>query len=159
MKDSLEAVTKTEQAVQGALIGAQYSSYAMLGVYAALNKCTTGQALSIVKKWAELLPKLITKYHDGYRAENLYGEDINMKKLFYSKDWLDVSGYWDSPINSGDDVILFGPSPIAIDEYKTSYTTIAFSAILSCMATLLAVSYYIRSTKAVQRHDYITINL
>jgi len=39
-----------------------------------------------------------------------------MQKIFYPKFWLDVTGFWDSKINTGPDVILFASR----DQYITS---------------------------------------
>lgn len=52
---------------------------------------------------------LTIRYHDGYRAENLGGAEISMKKLFYPKWWLDLTGYFKNTITSGPGVILFAP--------------------------------------------------
>ena len=38
-----------------------------------------------------------------------------MQKLFYPKFWLDATGFWDSKINTGPDVILFASR----DQYVT----------------------------------------
>lgn len=47
------------------------------------------------------------RYHDGYIATDLDKTTINMQKIFYPKFWLDLTGFWDSKINTGPDVILF----------------------------------------------------
>jgi hypothetical protein len=71
---------------------------------------TVAQGEFTTRAWANLLPRLITKFHDGYRAEALTSPSVSMVKLFYSKSWLDATGYWNNRPNSGPDTIMFAPS-------------------------------------------------
>lgn len=97
---------------------------------------TVSQGDSTVLAWSQLLPKLITKYHDGYRAENLDQPSIAMKKLFYNKFWLDVTGYWNNKPNSGGDTIMFIPTPSS-QSSASSMLILAF--ILATIAFLLGL--------------------
>jgi hypothetical protein len=75
------------------------------------TSATNEQANKVVIAWRDLLPKLITKYHDGYQAEGLQDKDIAMKRLFYPAWWLNATGYFNSKINTGPGVIMFSPGP------------------------------------------------
>jgi len=92
---------------------------------------TNKQASKILMSWTELFPKLITKYHDGYIAQNLESPMISMHKLFYPKEWLDATGFWNNKINKGDDVIMFNP--------KVTYESnvLAFTIVVSSVIALL----------------------
>lgn len=48
---------------------------------ASLDEFSENIADTVVKAWAALLPRLITKYHDGYRAEDLDAPTISMHKV------------------------------------------------------------------------------
>ena len=61
----------------------------------------------VMSTWSALFEQVITKYHDGYVAEDLNEPTIHMRKLFYPKYWLDATGYWNSKSNTGPGVILF----------------------------------------------------
>jgi hypothetical protein len=74
-----------------------------------LNDFSKKQAEVIVGAWTQLLPHLITKFHDGYRAENLEGDTISMHKFFYPKWFLDASGFFNNKPNVGPEVIMFQP--------------------------------------------------
>jgi hypothetical protein len=54
-------------------------------VKAMVTAVTNKQAAKILLGWTNFLPKLITKYHDGYIAQNLDAPTISMHKLFYPK--------------------------------------------------------------------------
>ncbi len=75
------------------------------------TETTYSQAHHIVKEWRNFFPYLITRFHDGLRAEGLDAPTIDMKQLFYPKSWLDATGYFKNKINTGPDVILFSPGP------------------------------------------------
>jgi hypothetical protein len=72
-----------------------------------LTVATNTAASQVVTAWRDLLPQLITKYHDGYEATHLTEETIVMKKLFYPLAWLQATGYFLNKPNQGEDVILF----------------------------------------------------
>ena len=76
------------------------------------------QVDNINKGWKDMLPFLITKYHDGYIANNRDQRDISMQKMFYPKWWLKMTGYFLEPPAEGDDVIMFEPSPFQFQEDK-----------------------------------------
>lgn len=67
------------------------------------------QARSIARAWRELLPALITRFHDGYRAEALDQPAIAMHKLFYPLDWLQATGFFNNKPNEGPGIILMQP--------------------------------------------------
>lgn len=94
-----------------------------------ITTLTVSQGDSTVLAWSQLLPKLITKYHDGYRAENLDKASISMKKLFYNKFWLDVTGYWNNKPNSGGDTIMFMPTPSSQSDSTTMIVALILAII------------------------------
>jgi dipeptidase len=118
--DSIAAAHKLEEEMKK-LIAATTVSYpggtSFTGGYAvtaAVTAFTNEQAIKITAAWKDLLPQLITKFHDGYSAEGLDQPNIQMKKLFYPKWWLEATGYFNNKINAAPGVILFSPSPDAI---------------------------------------------
>jgi hypothetical protein len=93
-----------------------------------------------------------------------------MKKLFYPKWWLDITGYWKNKPNIGPGVILFDPSPSLPSDseslaryYKDgTISALFFTAILSSALTLLAGLFFIRireRNKQPPRYEYVRINL
>ena len=126
------------------------------------------KATTIVSTWRDLLPLLITKYHDGYIAQNLDTPSLKMKKLFYPKWWLDLTGFWKNPPVTGPDVILFQPAPADNPVFTTSalVKAVAWSALVSCAVTLLVGAYLFRHRErsiklsgalGVRRAEYIEI--
>jgi hypothetical protein len=114
------------------------------------------------------LPLLITKYHDGYIAQDLDTPNLKMKKLFYPKWWLDLTGFWKNPPVTGPDVILFQPAPADNPVFTTSalVKAVAWSALVSCAVTLLVGAYLFRHRErtiklsgalGVRRAEYIEI--
>jgi dipeptidase len=55
------------------------------GVVRMLTEFTHSKGEETVSTWRALLPKLITTFHDGYRAQNQDGVEVEMKRLFYPK--------------------------------------------------------------------------
>eukprot|EP01035_Chromulina_nebulosa_P019906 gene19906-25861_t len=76
-------------------------------VIKALTAVTKEQGHKVVDAWRDFFPVLVTRYHDGYQADNLDQKDIKMRKLFYPLWWLDITGYWNTKPNVGLDVIMF----------------------------------------------------
>lgn len=110
------------------------------------------QALRVTSAWRSFLPKLITLYHDGYRAENLNQADIKMTKLFYTKTWLDATGFWTNKPNTGSDVILFSTGYLG-NQQITVGVAIVFAVIASLLSAGLTAAVMMsmsrqKSTKA-----------
>lgn len=98
-----------------------------------------------------------------------------MQKIFYPKFWLDLTGFWDSKINTGPDVILFAPR----DTYTSGGSTAAtggsavhlsfgsFVMLMLVTATLSVLGgvYYARSQQkrvlpweaVTAAHEYVQI--
>jgi dipeptidase len=125
------------------------------GLVKLLTAASDQMATTIVDGWRDLLPQLITKYHDGYEAQDLTAPHITMKRLFYPLWWLQMTGYFDSHINSGPDTIMFAPSPAP----NNGMGVVVMTALLSVLATLGVV--YMVQRKGVQvggvRGDYSVI--
>lgn len=128
-EESFAAVTAIELMATKLLSGSADVSLTEL-----FTSATNEQANKIVGAWRDLLPKLITKYHDGYQAEGLESKDIAMKRLFYPAWWLKAVGYFDSKINTGPGVIMFSPGPHG---GSTGWVTLLFTAIMSSFFSLL----------------------
>lgn len=135
---------------------------------------TNEQANKIVSAWRDLLPKLITKYHDGYQAEGLESKDIEMKRLFYPAWWLKAVGYFDSKINTGPGVIMFSPGPNG-STGGYHWMTLLFTAIISSAFSLIigyivlkrysnkevtaAGSFSMNPIAVGRRMDYVAIDI
>lgn len=162
--DSLAAVEAAETKVKAMIASTTFTgpagsvTFAIPGVTALLTEVSNLQAAKVLIAWRDMLPKLITKYHDGYRAEGLTTPAINMQKLFYPKWWLDATGYFDNKITTGPGVILFNPSPsgkalAGTGEY--SFQTLILTSCVSSLLTLLlgVVFLKVRGNK----RDYLPI--
>ena len=102
------------------------------------------QVSKVSKAWRDLLPQLITKFHDGYIAETLTGPAITMTKIFYPKWWLQVSGYFDpanAPNPDGPNTILFDSRDEALRKYDSSGGYYTMGALLMSVLTALVVGY------------------
>lgn len=73
-----------------------------------------------------------------------------MTRLFYPAWWLKISGYFDSKINSGPDVIMFTPNPYTngVSSGVTWLLSLLFTALLSS-ALSLTISHILRNKKVV----------
>jgi len=138
---SVEKITAAESTAMGIINHSTYNgvSYGNSGVIAVLTAVTNEVAANILLSWRDLLPQLITKYHDGYRAEDLDKGSIHMVKLFYPKYWLDATGYFNNKINTGPDVIMFQPSM-----NTSNNSLLIFTAILSSIISLFGGFYIAR---------------
>jgi len=62
-----------------------------------LTQFSNDTVLAAHQKWLKLFPKIVTKYHDGYRfpmtSESL---DVTPENFFYDEDWLTATGYFDT---------------------------------------------------------------
>lgn len=131
---SIEAVHVLERRAKDTLLAAGSPVEGATAVAAALTAFSNEQADYIVASWKDLLGKLITKYHDGYRAENLDGSTVVMHKLFYPKWWLEATGYFDNKITAGPGVLMFAPSPLS-----GIGSTVLAAAITGCAALFVGV--------------------
>ena len=146
---SIEKITKAESTAMDIINHSTYNgvSYGNSGVVAILTAVTNEVAANILLSWRDLLPKLITKYHDGYRAEDLDKGSIQMVKLFYPKYWLDATGYFNSKINTGPDVIMFQPSINTNDNSLLIVTAIISSIISLFGGFYIAKKFYYNNNK------------
>jgi hypothetical protein len=140
--ESQDSAEETASAVQSVVVGL-------------ITTLTVSQGDSTVLAWAQLLPKLITKYHDGYRAENLDKEAIAMKKLFYNKFWLDATGYWNNKPNTGGDTIMFQPGPSSFSSSGSASSMMIISFMIAVITFLigLRVGTQLKSSKSVQENS------
>lgn len=132
-----------------------------------LSEFTNNAGNEAVHTFNELLPHLITTYHDGYKAEGLDQPDIVMNRLFYPEwlylylfhsnyfRWLKQVGYFNSKPNVGPDVILFGADPVEDDASVLSVivTAIVFGGVAMVAGVTLANRRY--GTRA----EYSVINI
>jgi len=139
---TIEAVRGLERAAKDTLLSSAGADGAA-AVSAALTAFSDEQALSITALWRELLGQLITKYHDGYRAEGLDKPSISMHKLFYPKWWLEATGYFDNKITAGPGVLMFAPSPLS-----GIGSTFLAATVTGCAALFLGVVVGQRMSKA-----------
>ncbi len=96
------------------------------------------QADNVVSRWRQLFHEIITRYHDGYSAENLDTADIYMRKLFYPKYWLEVSGFWNSKPNNDPDALLFESNNGMISDGQCNgriFQIIFWTVVISSFAT------------------------
>ncbi len=132
----------------------------------ALTSMVYNHTSLVMTTWSALFEQVITKYHDGYVAEDLNEPTIHMRKLFYPKYWLDATGYWNSKSNSGPGVILFSSGEDVIITASQSnrrvfaavIVTTSLVGILTVFVTKryqqkLSLSY----TSANSANDYLTV--
>jgi len=106
-----------------------------------LTEFSQNQATLVSVTWRKLLPRLITKFHDGYEARDLQGEHIDMHKLFYPQWWLEAVGFFLNKPTVGDGVILFASrDKTAEGTYSLSAGALgAIVVITSLLSTLIGV--------------------
>ena len=107
VNDLADTITNSDNKVTENVI---FDSSMTTTVLKAMNQLTLSTVASIVQSWKDLLPALITKFHDGY-IESIQDNNLHMDKMFYDKWWLTASGYFLEPPNHGKDVIMFATSP------------------------------------------------
>ena len=120
------------------------------------------QAAKILLGWTNFLPQLITKYHDGYIAQNLDAPTITMHKLFYPKgkiilflililtlikEWLDATGFWNNKINRGEDVIMFQPAKVTFESHVLAFT-IVVSSVIALLVGITNAPIYLLSLQS-----------
>ncbi len=201
MSRHIAGVADIEAKVKALLQADPYMTSTGAAVASMLTDFTNAQANDILKTWQQLLPALITKYHDGYVAEMLDQAQIHMRRMFYTPAWLDATGYWLNrklqfarfiyyrtfahclfslvvslgcllmycllAPNNAPGVIMFDPNT-GLAQSGASTLTVIFTAMFSCLVTLLAGAYYLRSKgislqgngyNALQKNEYVSINL
>lgn len=116
---------------------------------AMLDAFSENQADTIVNAWNELLPLLITKYHDGYRAESLDKPTISMHKFFYPRWWLEAAGFFNNKPNLGPEIIMFQPH----DKSSVRTTFLPLSLLVTLLLVALGAGYigYFIGSKRVER--------
>lgn len=125
-------------------------------VVKALTAFTNEKGEFIQTEWRNLLPQIITKFHDGMIATALDQPSIVMKRLFYPKWWLEATGYFLHHGNFGPGVILFSPSPVSADTSAISYSaSLVLTAVGSSLVTVLGVMYVLNRQN--KRREYTPI--
>jgi len=138
---------------------------AMTTVVEMLTDFTHAKADQTVQAWRDLLPKLITRFHDGYSAENLQGAEITMKKLFYPKWWLEAVGYFDSTPNRDPKAIMFAANPEStmsggeLVYTRAGYTGGVVAAALFASALSVTIGFVLGRRTLGQRAEYMVIDL
>mmetsp|Transcript_15414 Transcript_15414/g.25781 ORF Transcript_15414/g.25781 Transcript_15414/m.25781 type:complete len:167 (-) Transcript_15414:1028-1528(-) len=124
-----------------------------------LTDFTNKQGNYINDAWKNFLPFLITKFHDGYVAGNLDGDQISMTKLFYPKWWLEAVGYFDkNKGNFGPGVILFEPSPTSGTGGGVNAMGVLSACILTSMASVALTLYVLhRQNHHLVKQGYTSI--
>jgi hypothetical protein len=109
-------------------------------------------AYAVLNAWQKLFPAIITKYHDGYRAQNLTDANINMYKLFYPEFWLDNVGFFDTHRNTDPNALLFSSLP-------SSGTMATVMAVLftSCLAFGAGMMFQ-KKLVSPRRTEYLPID-
>jgi len=137
MNEHIQAMETMESSILTTLKANQDDNASIVTL---LTSFTHEQGNKIVTAWKDLLPQLITKYHDGYTAEALTSPAIHMKKLFYSQDWLQATGYFKNPPTQGQDVIMFQPNPLHTTEGMFSTTQVSLQIVWTVLITSLVVA-------------------
>ena len=150
MDQSFAAVMKTEQLVVAMMKKAiesgpegSFGSEMQQVIRSGLTSTIYDHASLVMITWRRLFEQIITKYHDGYIAENLDTPTIRMRKLFYPKYWLDATGYWDSKSNSGPGVILFASNEEILTLSQSNFhvfIAVVFTTIVVVILSILIVN-------------------
>jgi dipeptidase len=127
-------------------------TFAKGGFQEKLAVFTADFASETVSQWAALLPKLITKYHDGYIAHT-DSADINMQKIFYPIWWLKAVGYFNEKPATGPGVILFNQSPIGPVAGGAVLGTLAWTAVVAFIFYSIGAGR-IKGWNNNPRHEY-----
>ena len=122
-----------------------------------LDDFTNAAGDETVATWRDLLPRLITLYHDGYHAEDLTGSAIRMKKLFYPKWWLDAVGYFNNKPQTGPDVIMFQPTPGSSSD--SSFVSTVFATAIFTGIPCLFAGFVLARRMQGRRFEYHNIDL
>ncbi|KAJ1414037.1 peptidase family C69-domain-containing protein [Ochromonadaceae sp. CCMP2298] len=160
--DMLKALGTLERSLLPSLTDPyETSSYEGQAMVDRLTDFTNFHGNMVVNEWRNLLPRLITKYHDGYIATALQAPTIVMQKIFYPLWWLKAVGYFEeNKGNFGPGVILFGPGPAAEGGLggDGGFTAALLSAaLLSSLLTMLLTVCYMQNRYKAQTQGYTTI--
>jgi len=119
-----------------------------------LTDCTNSLVGAVQAGWKSLLPELITKYHDGYHAQNLDQASITMTKLFYPEAWLKAVGYFNMHPNVEPGMIWFAPTP-------PTHATVAWNVLVLAIGGMMGAYIMLRSMKhldCMRREGYSRID-
>jgi len=116
------------------------------GAMNSLNEVTNTLSGAIQAAWINLLPSMITKFHDGYHAESLSEATINMKKLFYPKEWLEQVGYFKQKPNNVPGMIWFSPNP-SLETTTGTYPSVWYTLLVFLMGIVLGAWFVKRKNK------------
>jgi len=106
----------------------------------------------------------LCRYHDGAIATNLNGTEIVMQKMFYTKSWLNATGYFNNHPDFGPDTLLFASNPNAgvmgSGSGSITHTNAALITITSMLCTLGLGMYIGRMylSKKPNNRDYLVID-
>jgi dipeptidase len=158
MAQSLAAVAQTEAAVMTLIQQGKDNK----AVEAILSNTVHEQASHIANRWKNLLYEVITHFHDGYIARKLDTPDIDMHKIFYSKEWLQATGYFDSVANSGPGVILFASkdSMLTMDQSNGRvFTAVIFTTVFVSFFTVVSMMIVQKKTGVLTvNRDYLPVD-
>ena len=129
----------------GSIVKTVLDSVMTGAVVAAMNELVANNMAKVVAGWKDLLPALITKYHDGY-IESVVDSNLHMERLFYPKWWLTASGYFLEPPEAGEDVIMFDSSPIPVGSSLSTGATLFFMLALTCGSVYIGFVWGIKSS-------------
>ena len=65
-----------------------------------------------------------------------------MTKMFYPKYWLDATGFWNSHMNTGDNVLLFSTWGSGSGSNKNGTLEVSWGFAFFCLLLTIAVSMY-----------------
>jgi hypothetical protein len=103
------------------------------------------------------------RYHDGYSAQDLDKESIKMVKMFYPKYWLDATGFWNSQMNTGDNVLLFnswsGGSSRGKGNIEISWGVAMLFLILTVSVSVYGGMYMAKRNMGPATRQYVQIDI
>ncbi|CAM9495048.1 unnamed protein product [Phaeothamnion confervicola] len=91
---ALEDSFRAEQPAAEAAAAAAFLAGDAAAGAAALSGFSQRSGDAVVAAFKELLPRLIARYHDGYRMRDATAAVIEFERLFYPRSWLEAVGYW-----------------------------------------------------------------
>lgn len=126
-----------------------------------LDDFTSKHGTRAVDTWRNLLPKLVTKHHDGYTAMNLTDPTIQMRRNGYPEWWLRAVGYFNASNapNKGPGVIQFQPAPeeyVSVDRHRSAVLVSSLLSGCVCLVVGVMLTNKYRGNQA--RGAYAVIN-
>ena len=91
-------------------------------VLTSMNQMCSAHVAAVNQAWRDLLPQLISKYHDGV-VMSVEHSNIHMDPKFYPKWWLKASGYFLQKLEKGKDVLMFASGPTEDEEALSTEDT------------------------------------